>query len=326
MTSRGDSIDGLIELSIVVPAHNEADCVCELYRRTVDVARTHTKNFELIFVNDGSTDNTSSAVKALTAEDERVVLINLSRNFGKEIAMSAGIDFACGQAVVIIDADLQDPPELIPEMLRIWREEAADVVYAQRRRREGETWLKLATAGLFYWLMRDLGRVRLPENAGDFRLLSRRAVEALKAYPEHHRFMKGLFAWIGFDQRAVPYDRAPRYNGRTKWGYLKLIDLAIEGITSFTAAPLRLASIIGILVAMFSLLFACWVVYRTLVWGDPVQGFPSLMVAILFLGGIQLTAIGVLGEYVGRIFYETKRRPLYHVAEVYRSRNRSVQE
>lgn len=305
-------------LSIVVPAYNEAAGLAALHARLAAVLDKLDLPAEVVIVDDGSSDATAAAVKALAAADRRIVLVQLSRNFGKEIAMSAGLDFASGAAVVVIDADLQDPPELIPEMVRLWREEGVDVVYAQRQERQGETRVKLATSAAFYRLMRGLGRVQLPENVGDFRLLSRRAVEALKAYPEHHRFMKGLFAWIGFSQRALPYSRAPRHVGGTRWSYAKLVELAIEGITSFTAAPLRFASILGFVVSILSLLFACWIVWRTLVWGEDVRGYASLMAVVLFLGGIQLAAIGLLGEYIGRIFYETKRRPLYHVAAVHR--------
>jgi glycosyltransferase involved in cell wall biosynthesis len=239
-----------------------------------------------------------------------------TRNFGKEIALTAGLHHVRGDVVVVIDADLQDPPELILELLAPWRERGADVVYAQRVARAGDSWLKRTTASLFYQLMQHVGHVHIPADTGDFRLLSRRAVDALKQYPEHHRFMKGLFTWIGFDQVAVPYQRDPRLAGTTKWNWFKLLNLAIEGLTSFTAAPLRLASVLGLSIASVSFIYAIYIVYKTIVHGgDAVAGYPSLMTAVLFLGGVQLTAIGIVGEYLGRIFYETKRRPLYHVKD-----------
>ena len=215
----------------------------------------------------------------------------------------------------MIDADLQDPPELIPRLVATWRERGADVVYAQRIARAGEGPLKRGTAHLFYVLMQHVGRIHIPPDTGDFRLLSRRAVEALREYPEHHRFMKGLFTWIGFEQVAVTYERDPRQAGSSKWSWLKLINLAIEGITSFTAAPLRFASVLGLIIASVAFVDALYIIYKTVRYGEPVAGYPSLMTAVLFLGGVQLTAIGILGEYLGRVFNETKRRPLYHVKD-----------
>ena len=214
---------------------------------------------------------------------------------------------------MVIDADLQDPPELIPELVACWRRRGVDVVYAQRKERAGEALSKRATAHLFYLLMQHVGRIHIPRDTGDFRLLSRRAVDALRDYPEHHRFMKGLFTWIGFDQVAISYERDPRGAGSSKLGWVKRINLAIEGITSYTAAPLRFASVLGLIIASAAFLMSIYVVYKTIRYGDPVAGYPSLMSAILFLGGVQLTAIGILGEYLGRVFHETKRRPLYHV-------------
>jgi glycosyltransferase involved in cell wall biosynthesis len=301
------------KLSVVVPAFNE-EAVLELFQgRLTTVLDAMGVTAEVIYVDDGSRDLTRAVIERLRLRDPRIGVVELSRNFGKEIAVTAGLHHARGDAVVLIDADLQDPPELIPELFAAWRARGADVVYAQRRARAGESWAKRATARVFYALMQHVGRVHIPADTGDFRLLSRRAVDALSLYPEHHRFMKGLFTWIGFDQEAVPYDRDPRHAGRSKWSYLKLLNLAIEGITSFTAAPLRFASVLGLVIATVAFLDGIWVIYKTLRYGDPVQGYPSLMTAVLFLGGVQLTAIGVLGEYLGRIFQETKQRPLYHV-------------
>jgi glycosyltransferase involved in cell wall biosynthesis len=234
--------------------------------------------------------------------------------------LTAGLDHVSGDAVVVIDADLQDPPELIPKMIEIWQS-GYDVVYARRRRRHGESWLKRATARGFYWLIKRISRIEIPENTGDYRLLSRRTVDALKELRERHRFMKGLFAWVGFPQAAIEYDRQPRFAGNTKWSYWKLWNFALEGITSFTTVPLKLASYLGAMAALAGFAYAAWIIYKTIVYGDPVAGWPSLMVIVLVLGGIQLLGIGVLGEYTARMFDETKQRPLYIVSELHPSRS-----
>ena len=265
---------------------------------------------EVVYVNDGSTDESMKILKELKLADPRVAIVDLSRNFGKEIAMTAGIDHSYGDAVVVIDADLQDPPELIPKLTEEW-EQGFDVVYAQRARREGESSFKKMTAYAFYRVIQNVSRVAIPEDTGDFRLLSRRAVCALVQLREQHRFMKGLFAWIGFPQKKVLYSRLPRYAGKTKWNYWKLWNFALEGITSFTIAPLKIATYLGLMVAFASLAYASVIVFKTIVYGNPVAGYPSLMVTILFLGGVQLIGIGIVGEYVGRMFNETKGRPLY---------------
>lgn len=297
-------------LSLVIPAYNEEEGLAELYRRLSDVLGNMPADIEMLFVNDGSTDNTLKMLKSLRDEDARVCIVDLSRNFGKEIAMTAGIDYARGDAVVIMDADLQDPPELIPALYAQWQG-GFDVVYAKRVERKGEAWLKRTTAYLFYRFMRRFTNVDLPEDTGDFRLLSRRAVESLKKLREHHRFMKGLFAWIGYPQIAVPFNRDPRYTGYSKWNYIRLWNFAIEGITSFTIAPLKISTYLGLLTAVSALIYAVFVIVKTLIFGDPVPGYPSLMVVILFLGGIQLFTLGIIGEYLGRMFNETKHRPLY---------------
>jgi glycosyltransferase involved in cell wall biosynthesis len=253
-------------------------------------------------------------LQELHRSDERVAVIDLSRNFGKEVAMSAGLDHAKGDAVVIIDADLQDPPELITQFIAEWQK-GYDVVYAKRLQRKGETLLKKGTAHLFYRVMQKLSDFPIPEDTGDYRLMSRRAVDALCQLSERHRFMKGLFAWIGYKQKAVLYNRDERYAGETKWNYLKLWNFAIEGITSFTIVPLKFASYVGVVIALLAFLYGIYMVIDTLLHGNPVPGYPSLIVIVLFLGGVQLAAIGVLGEYVGRIFTESKRRPLYFVQE-----------
>jgi polyisoprenyl-phosphate glycosyltransferase len=303
-----------VTLSVVVPAYNESLVLPEFHRRLGAVLDQLDVSSEVVYVNDGSRDETAGLIKALRSEDDRVALVDLSRNFGKEIALTAGLDHARGQVVVIIDADLQDPPELIPELMREW-EKGWDVVYATRTNRKGESWLKRTTAAIFYRVIQGIGTVRIPPNTGDFRLLSRRAVDALRHLREHHRFMKGLFAWIGYPQTSVPYERDPRFAGTTKWNYWKLWNFALEGITSFTVAPLKIATYVGSLTAAGSFIYGIVIILKTLLFGRDLPGYPSLMVAILFIGGIQLMALGVIGEYLGRIFNETKQRPLYFVQE-----------
>jgi polyisoprenyl-phosphate glycosyltransferase len=297
-------------ISIVIPAFNEQDVLEAFHERLISVLKTMDITAEIVYVNDGSTDGTLEILRKIREQDPRVAIVDLSRNFGKEIALTAGLDHAQGDAVVVIDADLQDPPELIPELVRQWRE-GYDVVYPQRVARDGETAIKKITAHLFYRLIRSVSRIDIPPDTGDFRLLSRRAVAALSKLREHHRFMKGLFAWIGFAQKAVPYRRDPRLAGQSKWNYWRLWTLAVEGFTSFSIAPLKVATYIGLMTATGAFLYAIVIVYKTLVYGEAVRGYPSLMVAVLFLGGVQLVAIGVLGEYLGRMFNETKNRPLY---------------
>ena len=305
-----------IRLSIVVPAYNEQEVLPEFHRRLCGVLAQLEGGSEIVYVNDGSRDNTLAVLHELRRNDARVAVVDLSRNFGKEIALTAGLDYARGAAAVAIDADLQDPPELIPELVKQWNA-GYDVVYAKRTARDGETWLKKLTAKLFYRVIRRVSDVTIPEDSGDFRLLSRRALDALKQLREQHRFMKGLFAWIGYPQQAVLYRRDARFAGITKWNYWKLWTLALEGITSFTTAPLKIATYVGVLAALLAFLFALFIVYKTLVYGDPVRGYPSLTVIVLFLGGIQLVALGVIGEYLGRMFTETKNRPLYLVKDYY---------
>lgn len=299
-------------ISVVVPLYNEQEVLRTFHQRLSAVLKGLPARTEILYVNDGSSDGSCEILNELCRNDDTVAVLELSRNFGKEIAMTAGLDHAGGDAVVIIDADLQDPPELIPEFIQYWRQ-GYDVVYAQRVLRDGEPFLKKFTASMFYRLMQRVGRVKIPPDTGDFRLLSRRAVDALKQLREQHRFMKGLFAWIGFPQKAVTYRRDPRHAGKTKWNYWRLWNFALEGITSFTEAPLKVSTYIGISAALVAFLYGCWIILKTLLYGEPVQGYPSLMVVVLFLGGVQLAAIGILGEYVGRMFMEVKNRPLYVV-------------
>lgn len=300
-------------LSIVVPAFNEQEVLPAFHARLAPVLDALDMESEVLYVNDGSRDETLDVIRCLRKRDSRVAVLDLSRNFGKEIAMTAGLEHARGDAVIIIDADLQDPPELIPELVRNWRE-GWDMVYAQRIERLGETLLKKATARWFYRLMQRVGRVRIPENAGDFRIMSRRSVDSLLRLREQHRFMKGLFSWIGFPQKGIPYQRDPRFAGRTTWDYWHLWNFALDGVTSFTTTPLKWATYLGLLTAFGSFIYGIIIILQKLIYGNPVKGYPSLMVVVLFLGGIQLVFLGIIGEYLGRMFDETKGRPLYFIS------------
>jgi polyisoprenyl-phosphate glycosyltransferase len=301
-------------LSVVVPCFNEEEVIGVCHDRLIAILKSMPVDFEIIYINDGSTDGTIQALKDIKNHEPRVAIIDFSRNFGKEIALSAGLDHAKGDAVVVIDADLQDPPELIPELYKALLE-GYDVVYARRQERNGETFFKKLTARYFYRIMRILVKPAIPEDTGDFRILSRRAVDTLKKFREQHRFMKGLFAWIGYPQKEIVYNRDARLAGKTKWNYWKLWNFALEGITSFSIEPLKVSTYLGLLTAVFAFVYALFIVYKTIVFGEPVRGYPSLMVVILFLGGVQLTVLGILGEYMGRIFNETKNRPLYIVKD-----------
>ncbi|MEN8131623.1 MAG: glycosyltransferase family 2 protein [Pseudomonadota bacterium] len=305
-------------LSVIVPVFNEEDVLEEFYRRTSKVLDTMAFEAEILFVNDGGTDSSLDLLSQLRDQDSRVGIVDLSRNFGKEAAMTAGLDHSSGDIVVVIDADLQDPPELIPEMIKHWQD-GYDVVYAKRSSRQGESFLKKYTARGFYRVMQRVSRVPIPQDTGDFRLMSRRAVDSLARLRETHRFMKGLFAWIGYPQKAILYQRDPRYAGETKWNYWKLWNFAIEGITSFTEIPLKLATYLGLFTALAAFVYGTWVIFKTIMYGDPVAGYPSLMVVVLFLGGVQLVTIGIIGEYLGRTFSESKQRPLYFVNSYHQS-------
>lgn len=297
-------------LAVVVPAFNEGEGLAAFHARLAAVLDGLDLDSTVVYVDDGSRDDTWAVMAALAAGDPRVVRARLSRNFGKELALTAGLDLADADAVVVIDADLQDPPELIPEFVARWRE-GFDVVYGTRAERQGESWFKRATAAAFYRLIGRISATPIPADTGDFRLLSRRAHEALKGLRERHRFMKGLFAWVGFRQTALVYQRDPRHAGSSKFNYLKLWHFAVEGITSFSAVPLRLATWIGVATALAAFVFGVWVVVKAALFGDPVRGYPSLMAVVLFLGGVQLLALGIIGEYLGRLFMESKQRPLY---------------
>lgn len=301
-------------LSIVVPMHNESQNVQAFYDRVAGVLDGLGETWEIVCVNDGSRDDTLAQLTELHHRDPRVKVIDLSRNFGKEIALTAGLDHATGDAVIPIDADLQDPPELIPELLAKWRE-GYEVVNATRRSRQGETWVKKATANAFYRALEKMTSIRIPRNTGDFRLISRPAMAALRRLPERNRFMKGLFAWVGFRQATVYFDRHPRHAGVTTWNYWRLWNLALDGITSFSSLPLRIWSYLGAGIALCAFFYASFLILRTLFFGIDLPGYASIMVTILFIGGIQLIGLGVLGEYLGRIFEEVKQRPMYLIRE-----------
>ena len=302
-------------LSVVVPVFDEEAVIAEFNRRMTETLQRLPFDFELIYVNDGSRDRTGDLIRGFLSQNEAIVLLDLSRNFGKEAAMTAGIDNVSGDAVVVIDADLQDPPELIPEMVRILQSGEYDVVYAQRASRRGETFVKKTSAHLFYRLIGRLTGIDIPRDTGDYRLMNAHAVQALRRLREHHRFMKGLFAWIGFRQTALVYDRDARFAGKSKFNYWRLWNFSLEGITSFTTAPLKVASYVGLATSLGAALYGFGIVISTLIFGNAVAGYPSLLVVVLFLGGLQLLTLGIIGEYLGRIFNESKQRPLYFVRE-----------
>ena len=298
-------------LTVVVAAHNEAECLPALHARIVAVLRRlDSIDGRVLYVDDGSRDGTWTVMQRLARSDERVQLLRLSRNFGKEAALTAGLDHVEAGAAMILDADGQDPPELIPQFVALWRE-GHDDVHGTRIAREGEGWFKRATASLFYRVIGHLSRTPIPADTGDFRLLSPRSLAALRQLRERHRFMKGLFGWVGYNQVAVPYRREPRLAGSSKYGWWKLWNFALEGITGFSTVPLRAATYLGLLTALVAFIAAVWVVVKALLWGDPVAGWPTMMVVILFLGGVQLIALGLIGEYLGRLYEESKQRPLY---------------
>lgn len=307
------------KISILIPAYNEQAVLRHLYERLSKLANdTPSYQFEFLFINDGSRDKTLEIIKAYAKKDHRITYLNLSRNFGKETAMIAGIDCVDSDATVIIDADLQDPPELIPQMISYW-EQGYDDVYARRSNRKGETWLKKSTSSAFYKLLQRSTNIPIQQDTGDFRLLSRRCVEALRQFRESQRYTKGMFSWIGYKKKEITYERDARAAGETKWNYFKLFDLAIEGIVSFTTAPLRVSSYFGVVISLLAFAYIIYLVVRTILFGTDLAGYPSMMAVILFLGGVQLLSLGVIGEYIGRIFNETKNRPLYFVEEYHKS-------
>ena len=302
-------------LSIIVPFYNEQEVLEEFHSRLTKVLDSLPITSEIVYVDDGSKDNSLDVVSSFTSINSSISVIGLSRNFGKESAMSAGLEHCRGQAVILLDADLQDPPELIPQMIAKWRE-GYDVVNMQRRQRDGETWFKKFSAASFYKVMNAAAKIDVPENVGDFRLLSREVVDHINQLPERNRYMKGIFSWPGFRQATIQFNRDARFCGETKWNYLKLIGLAMDGITSFSIRPLRIATAVGGWVALSAFIYGMVIVFKTMMFGEPITGYPSMMVVQLALGGIQLLSIGLMGEYIGRIFIETKNRPLYLIQSV----------
>ena len=301
-------------LTVVVAAYNEQDALPLLHARLRPVLDGLGLPTRVLYVDDGSSDDTWAVLQQLAAADSRVSVLQLSRNFGKERALTAGLDRVTEGAALVLDADGQDPPELIPDFVARWRE-GDDMVYGTRLAREGESWLKRASAAAFYRVMNYLSRTPIPRDTGDFRLLSRRALDALAQLRERGRFMKGLFAWVGYQQSALPYRREPRLAGRSKFDYWKLWNFALDGITGFSTVPLRTATYLGVLTALVAFGFGAWTIVKTLFWGEAVRGYPTLITVVLLLGGVQLIALGVIGEYLGRLYDESKQRPLYLVAD-----------
>lgn len=302
-------------ITLLIPVYNEESVLPQLFKRLDEFTKnTPNYQFEFLFINDGSTDKSFSIIAEQSKKDSRISYINLSRNFGKEIAMIAGIDHVKSDALVIIDADLQDPPELIQEMISYW-EDGYNDVYARRNNRQGETWLKKKTSQWYYRILQKSTNIPIQIDTGDFRLLDRRCIEALQKFRESQRNTKAIFSWIGYKKKEIFYDRDPRLSGQTKWNYRKLLNLAIDGITSFTTAPLRMATIFGFIISFIAFVWIIYLLVRPLFGVSTGAGYSSLMAVILFLGGVQLLSLGVIGEYVGRIFIETKNRPLYLIEE-----------
>ena len=303
------------KITIIIPAYNEEESLPYLYER-LDKLMTSMKNyeFEILFVNDGSKDKTINIIKELRQKDKKISYVDFSRNFGKEIAMIAGLDYATGDCVIFMDADLQDPPELIPELVKYW-EDGYDDVYAKRRSRKGETWLKKFTSKMYYKVLQKTTKIEIQKDTGDFRLLDRRCVNALKKMRETGRCSKSMFSWIGYNKKEIMYDRDPRIAGKTKWNYKKLVDLAIDGITSFTTSPLRISTFLSIPTFLALFIYFIYVIVKACVTHTAIQAFQAIILLILFFSGVQIILIGIMGEYLGRIFNESKHRPLYLVNE-----------
>ena len=303
------------KISVLIPCHNEEKSLPLLYPELVKLMdSTPNYQWELMFVNDGSTDGTLEHLRQLRQQDQRVNFVDLSRNFGKEAAMLAGFDYVTGDCMVIIDADLQDPPELIPEMIKWW-EQGYEDVYAKRKTRGRESWLRKRLSLMFYRLLQSSSRFDVLQNVGDFRLLDRSCINALRQMRESERYTKGMYSWIGFKKKEIEFEQGDRVAGESSWNYRQLFSFAIDGITSFTTAPLRISTVVGFIVSMCAFLYMIYVFFKAVLFGEPVQGYPTLVILILFLGGIQLLSLGIIGEYIGRIYNETKNRPDYIVRE-----------
>ncbi|WP_017930846.1 glycosyltransferase family 2 protein [Robiginitomaculum antarcticum] len=306
----------MVDLSLVVPVLNEEDSITLFLDRVEPVLQTISQDYEIIFVDDGSTDMTMASIMKRRIENPRIKVLSLSRNFGKDVALSAGLKHTLGKSVVPMDVDLQDPPELIPAM---WarKQEGYDVVLAKRSSRQSDSWFKRQTAGMFYRLHNKVADISIPDNTGDFRMLDHKVIDVINRLPERTRFMKGLFAWVGFTHSEIEYERQPRAAGQTKWKYWKLWNFALDGITASSTLPLRIWTYLGVIVALGSFAYAAFMVAKTLIGGPDVPGYPSLMVAVLFLGGVNIMATGILGEYLGRVHVEVRNRPLYVVRETH---------
>lgn len=303
------------KVTIIIPAYNEEESLPLLYERLNNVInKLDNYEFEMLFVNDGSKDKTIKIIKELRSSDKRVSYVDFSRNFGKEVAMIAGLDYAQGDCVIFIDADLQDPPELIPELIKYW-EEGYDDVYARRRSRKGESFLKKFTSKMYYKVLQKMTRIEIQRDTGDFRLLDRRCVNALKQLRETQRCSKSMFSWIGYNKKEVMFDRDPRIAGKTKWNYKKLVDLAIDGITSFTTSPLRISTYLAIPTFMMLVIYFIYVIVKCITQSVAIQAFQAIILLVLFFAGVQIMLFGIIGEYLGRIFNETKNRPLYFIKE-----------
>lgn len=303
------------KVTILVPVYNEQAVLPKFFEETNKLMeRNPMYEWEVLLVNDGSTDHTLEIIQAEREKDPRICYVNLSRNFGKEKAMAAGFDYATGDCLINMDADLQDPPSLINEMLRLW-EDGFDDVYAKRRGRGEESWMRKCLSLTFYWLLQKMTKIEILPNVGDFRLLDRRCVNALKQLRENERYTKGLYCWIGYKKKEILFDRGNRYAGQSSWNFWSLLGLAIEGMVTFTTKPLRIATVTGLLIAVFCFLYMFYFWIKTLIFGDATTGFPTLIIVILFLGGIQLLSLGIIGEYIARIFIETKARPVYVASE-----------
>ena len=306
-------------ISIVVPVFNEEGNIKRLYERFTCVLREY--NYEIIIVNDGSSDDSNYVIKELIQLDTRVKLINFTRNFGHEAATTAGVEYAIGDAIIVIDADLQDPPELIVEMIELWKE-GFEVVYAEREKRKGETFFKKISANLFYKFLDLISETHIPRNTGDFRLMDRRVVNDFKLIKEKNRFFRGLISWVGYRQIGIKYKRDKRYNGKTKYNYFKLIRLALDSITSFSTKPLSFITLIGFMVSLFSFMLGVLFIFIKLIYKFPVSGWTSLIITLLFFNGFQIFLIGIVGEYIARMFIEVKNRPLYLIREIIDNENK----
>lgn len=303
------------KISILIPCYNEEASLPLLYNELIKLMDIHTNyTWEVLMVNDGSKDHTLEVIKDLRREDNRICYVDLSRNFGKEKAMLAGFDYVTGDCMVIMDADLQHPPYIVNEMITKW-EAGYDDVYAKRKSRGKESWLRKQFSLLFYRILQKTTKIEILPNVGDFRLLDRKCIESLKQLRETERYTKGMYCWIGYKKTAVEFEQQDRQAGQSSWNFLSLLSLAIEGIVSFTTFPLKIATMVGIFTSLCAFIYMIYVIIKAILWGDPVSGFPTLLSVILFLGGIQLLALGIIGEYIGRIFHETKGRPVYIIRE-----------